>query len=78
MVLVWDTQTPQRKAWEMSESGYEQLNKKSPNRYKIKEQPKIVVVEKKSPVVVESRIIRVNPPTQKEKGKTPKPPKIEG
>lgn len=73
MVLVWDTQLPERKAWEMSEHGFQQLNEKYPGRYKIKEQPKVIVVEKKSPsVVVPSKIIRVpsQPTTKRKPGKS--------
>lgn len=68
MVKVYDTKTPAKHSWEMSEAGFEELNSKYPDRYKIAEEPKLVKVEKKSPVVVE-RVIRVDAP-KKRKGKS--------
>ena len=62
---VWDTLQPKRHAWEMSEEGFKQLNEKEPGRYKIKEMPKVISVQKKRPVVVARRVML---PAKKAKG----------
>lgn len=49
---VMDKQEPGRKAWEMSEEGFNELSQKHPGRYFKVEQPKVVVVEKKRVDVV--------------------------
>lgn len=69
MVKVYDTTNPKRDAWDMSEEGFEELNRKFPGRYAKRELPKVITVpqvEKKSVVVN-----RVTPtPHKKSTGKS--------
>lgn len=54
-IMVFDTQNPQKNAFEVGEQWIEIMSRKEPGRYQVKSAPKVVIIPKKKVVVVGKR-----------------------